>query len=161
MKQSPSKLLRDRHGNGLMWALFIIIICMMMAALFYNVFALRSNYQAVLDEMTRCTSVSLDANLLNTSLRDTITDVETTSAIAALEQNLLGRGWTKSGSTWTKVEDGNTIYRLSGMSLSITGSRLHLTATAQIPLPMKMAGQIMVDFPVDMYARILYIDLGG
>ena len=44
------------------------------------------------------------------------------------------------------------------MNVGLSGSRLHLTATAQIPLPMAMADRVAVDFPIDLYARILYIE---
>ena len=57
-----------------------------------------------------------------------------------------------------KKSNGKTLYRLSGMSMSVTGSRLHLTATANLPLPWAMSGQVMLNFPIDLYARILYIE---
>ena len=75
-----------------------------------------------------------------------------------LEQNLLEGGWTRESSGWVKKSNGKTLYRLSGMSMSVTGSRLHLTATANLPLPWAMSGQVMLNFPIDLYARILYIE---
>lgn len=152
------RLLCDQSGSTPLLAAFIIGAFFMLAAVIYNVFSLQSNYIAVKDELTRCTSITMDANVVNSKLRDTITDVEYQDAADVLEQNLLGNGWTRDGSAWVKLSGGKTICRLTGMSVGVTGSRLHLTATAQIPLPMAMAGKIMLDFPLDIYARILYIN---
>ena len=110
------------------------------------------------DELTRCCAISLDANVVNSSLRDTITDVDYQPALGVLEQNLLEGGWTRESGGWVKKSNGKTLYRLSGMSMSVTGSRLHLTATANLPLPWAMSGQVMLNFPIDLYARILYIE---
>ena len=130
----------------------------MLAAVLYNAHAIYSNYYAVQDELTLCCAISLDANVVNSSLRDTITDVEYQPALDVLEQNLLEGGWTRESGGWVKKSNGKTLYRLSGMHMSVTGSRLHLTATANLPLSWAMAGQVMLNFPIDLYARILYIE---
>ena len=158
MNRTFRRFLSDENGSMPLLTAFLIIAFFMLAVVIYNVFSLYSNYTAVQDELKRCTSVSLDANVVNSKLRDTITDVEYQSVSDMLAQNLTGSGWSKNGSTWTKSKGGKTICKLTGMSISVTGSRLHLKATAQIPLPMAMAGKILVDFPVDIYARILYIE---
>lgn len=158
MNRSFRRFLSDQSGNAPLLTAFIIIAFFMLSAVLYNVFSVYSTYNAVRDELDRCTSICLDANIVNANLRDTITDVEYQSASDVLAQNLCGSGWSQTGSTWTKASGCATICRLKGMSVSVTGSRLHLTATAQIPLPMAVSGQIMVEFPVDIYARILYIE---
>lgn len=158
MQQRLHALLRDQRGNAFLWVLFLILIFFMLAAVLYNVFSVSVSYSAVRDELTRCTSVSLDANVVNSKLRDTITDVDPQPALDVLRQNLLESGWAQDGSAWVKRSGEKIVYRLSGMTVSVTGSRLHLTTTAQIPLPMAMAERFAVDFPIDLYARILYIE---
>ena len=138
--------------------MFFIISFFMISAVLYNAHAIYSNYYAVKDELTRCCAISLDANVVNSSLRDTITDVDYQPALDVLEENLLEGGWTREGGSWVKKANGKVLYSLSGMSMSVTGSRLHLTATANLPLPWAMSGQVMLNFPVDLYARILYIE---
>ncbi|MGN0802124.1 MAG: hypothetical protein ACI4MF_05965 [Candidatus Faecivicinus sp.] len=158
MRSQFQRLLRDRRGSAPLWAMFFIICFFMLAAVLYNAHAIYSNYYAVQDELTRCCAISLDANVVNSRLRDTITDVEYQPALDVLEQNLLEGGWTRDGGGWVKRADGRTLYRLTGMHMNVTGSRLHLTATANLPLPWAMAGQVMLNFPIDLYARILYIE---
>lgn len=158
MQQRLQALLHDRRGSALLWVLFLILIFFMLAAVLYNVFSVSVNYSSVRDELTRCTSVSLDANVVNSKLRDTITDVDSQPVLDVLWQNLLESGWTQDGNAWVKRSGEKIVCRLSGVSVSVTGSRLHLTATARIPLPMAMAERFAVDFPIDLYARILYIE---
>ena len=158
MKGRFQRFLRDQRGSAPLWAMFFIITFFMVAAVVYNAHAMYSNYYAVKDELTRCCAISLDANVVNSSLRDTITDVDYQPALDVLEQNMLEGGWTRESGVWVKQSNGKTLYRLSGMSMSVTGSRLRLTATANLPLPWAMSGQVMLNFPIDMSARILYIE---
>lgn len=158
MQHRFQTFLHDRRGSALVWVLFLILIFFMLAAVLYNVFSLYVNYSAVRDELTRCTSICLDTNVVNSKLRDTITDVDSQPALDVLQQNLLESGWAQEGGAWVKRSGVKIVCRLAGMSVGISGSRLHLTVTVQIPLPMAMADRVAVDFPIDLYARILYIE---
>lgn len=158
MKTRFQRLWHDREGSAPLWAMFFIITFFMLAAVIYNAHALYSNYYAVEDELTRSCAISLDANVVNSSLRDTITDVKYQPALDVLEQNLLEGGWTRESGGWAKYSSGKLLYRLSDMNMTITGSRLHLTATANLPLPWIISGRLTVDLPIDLYARILYIE---
>lgn len=104
--------------------------------------------------MTRCAAITLDANVANTKLRDIVTDVEYQPALDVLETNLLSKGWAREGNGWTK----GTVCRLTDMRVSVAGPNLHLSATINIPLPWAVNGTSVVRFPLDIYARILYIN---
>lgn len=156
-KQFQKLLWRDRQGSAILWAIIIVIILMMIAAVLYNVFVLRSNYLSVRNELERCASVSLNSNVLNPNLRDMIIDVETAPVQTVLEGKLRASGWTGSGGSWEKKSGARTVYRMTGMHIEISGSRLRLHATVQIPLPLGVENSLMVAYPVDIYARIRYI----
>ena len=94
----------------------------------------------------------------NAKLRDVITDVQYQPVVNVLEQNLANRGWTREANGWAKYENGRWAYRLTRVSYSVSGSNLHLTGTLTIPLPWKLADQLTVQFPIDLYAKILYIN---
>ena len=141
-----------------MWVIFCILIFFMLAAVLYNVHTLYSKYYAVQDELTRCASITLDSNIFNAKLRDVITDVEYQPVVDVLEQNLREKGWTQEAAGWAKYENGRWAYRLTGMSTSVSGSNLHLAATVLVPLPWKIADRLTVQFPLELYARILYIN---
>ena len=69
MKGRFQRFLHDQRGNAPLWAMFFIITFFMVAAVVYNAHAMYSNYYAVKDELTRCCAISLDANVVNSSLR--------------------------------------------------------------------------------------------
>lgn len=149
---------RDNRGSANLWVAFCVLIFFMLAAVLYNAHTLYSKYYAVEDEMTRCASITMDSNIRNAKLRDVITDVQYQPVVSVLEQNLTDRGWTREATGWAKYENGRWAYRLTNMNTSVSGSNLHLTATVTIPLPWKMANQLTVQFPLDLYAKILYIN---
>lgn len=149
---------RDNRGSANLWVAFCILIFFMLAAVLYNAHTLYSKYYAVEDELTRCASITMDSNIRNAKLRDVITDVQYQPVVSVLEQNLANRGWTREATGWAKYENGRWAYRLTNMNTSVSGSNLHLTATVTIPLPWKMANQLTVQFPLDLYAKILYIN---
>ncbi len=149
---------RDNRGSANLWVAFCVLIFFMLAAVLYNAHTLYSKYYAVEDELTRCASITMDSNIRNAKLRDVITDVQYQPVVSVLEQNLTDRGWTREDTGWAKYENGRWAYRLTNMNTSVSGSNLHLTATVTIPLPWKMANQLTVQFPLDLYAKILYIN---
>ncbi len=149
---------RDNRGNANLWVAFCILIFFMLAAVLYNAHTLYSKYYAVEDELTRCASITMDSNIRNAKLRDVITDVQYQPVVSVLEQNLTDRGWMQEATGWAKYENRRWTYRLTNMNTSVSGSNLHLTATVTIPLPWKMANQLTVQFPLDLYAKILYIN---
>lgn len=149
---------RDNRGSANLWVAFCVLIFFMLAAVLYNAHTLYSKYYAVEDELTRCASITMDSNIRNAKLRDVITDVQYQPVVSVLEQNLTDRGWTREATGWAKYENGRWAYRLTNMNTSVSGSNLHLTATVTIPLPWKMANQLTVQFPLDLYAKILYIN---
>ena len=149
---------RDNRGSANLWVAFCVLIFFMLAAVLYNAHTLYSKYYAVEDELTRCASITMDSNIRNAKLRDVITDVQYQPVVSVLEQNLTDKGWTREATDWAKYENGRWAYRLTNMNTSVSGSNLHLTATVTIPLPWKMANQLTVQFPLDLYAKILYIN---
>ena len=149
---------RDNRGSANLWVAFCVLIFFMLATVLYNAHTLYSKYYAVEDELTRCASITMDSNIRNAKLRDVITDVQYQPVVSVLEQNLTDRGWMREATGWAKYENGRWAYRLTNMNASVSGSNLHLTATVTIPLPWKMANQLTVQFPLDLYAKILYIN---
>ncbi|MEG0768253.1 MAG: hypothetical protein RR482_11100, partial [Clostridia bacterium] len=121
------RFLRDERGSAPMWVAFCLIIFFMVGTLMYNVHTIYSKYYAAQEELTRCAAITLDTNVINPKLRDTITDVEYQDALDVLEANLLGKGWTQEGGGWVKRANDRLNCRLSDMSVSVTGSNLHLT----------------------------------
>lgn len=158
MRRNPRHLWRDQNGGAPVWVAFIILILFMLGALLYNVHALYSSYFQTRDELSRCMAVTLDANVVNPGLRDAITDVDYQSAMEALEQNLRANGWEREGSGWIKRTGDGTGRRLVDISVHLSGSNLHLTATVELPLPWMLAGRAAAHFPLELYARILYIE---
>ena len=158
MRKRLNSFLRDRRGGAPVWVAFILLILFMLAALLYNVHALYSSYSQTRDELSRCMAVTLDANVANPGLRDGITDVDYQSAMDALEQNLRASGWEREDSGWVKRTGNRPGCCLTDVSADISGSNLRLTATVNIPLPWAVAGQTAGRFPLELYARILYIE---
>ena len=152
------RLVRDDRGSANLWVAFCILVFFMLAALLYNVHILYAKYYAVQDEVTRCASITLDSNIHNAKLRDVITDVEYQPVSDALAENLRAHGWTRDGEGWAKYDKGALSCCLTGLSASVTGPNLRLTASVQIPLPWKLAGRLTVSFPLTLYAKILYIN---
>lgn len=152
------RFLKDERGSASLWTAFCLIIFFMLASLLYNVHAIYSKYYVVQDEMTRCAAITLDANVVNSKLRDTNTDVEYQAALDVLEANLVEKGWTPESGGWAMFSDDKLNCQLTGMSVSVAGSNLHLSAMVNIPLPWTVAGTAVVRFPLDLYAQILYIN---
>jgi len=149
---------KDERGSAPLWVAFCLLIFFMLGSLLYNVHAIYSKYYAVQDELTRCAAITLDANVANAKLRDTLTDVNYQAALDVLEANLLAKGWTQESNGWTKGASERADCRLTEMRVSVAGSNLHLSATVNIPLPWAVNGTTVVRFPIDLYARILYIN---
>ena len=152
------RFLKDERGSAPLWVAFCLLIFFMLGSLLYNVHAIYSQYYAVQDELTRCAAITLDANVANAKLRDTMTDVEYQAALDVFEANLLSKGWAQEGTGWTQGKNGRADCRLTDMRVSVAGSNLHLSATVNIPLPWAVNGTTVVRFPLDLYARILYIN---
>ena len=157
MKTVLKHFARDSHGSANLWVAFCVLMFFMLAAVLFNAHALYSRYYTLEDELVRCASITLDSNIHNVKLRDVITDVQYQPVINVLDQNLSAKGWQKEGSDWVKYENGRRVFRLTDLNASVSGSNLRLTATATIPLPWKIANLISVRFPIDLYAKVLYI----
>ena len=151
------RFVSDNRGSANLWVAFCAIMFFMLAAVLFNAHTLYSRYYALEDELTRCASITLDSNIRNAKLRDVITDVQYQPVISVLEQNLTLKGWQREGTGWAKYENGRQVFRLTGLNASVDGSNLHLTASVSIPLSWKLANLVSVQFPIDLYARILYI----
>lgn len=149
---------KDERGSAPLWVAFCLLIFFMLGSLLYNVHAIYARYYAVQDELTRCAAITLDANVANAKLRDTVTDVAYQPALDVLETNLLAKGWAQEGNCWMQGSGGKADCRLTDMRVSVTGSNLHLSATVNIPLPWAVDATTVVRFPIDIHARILYIN---
>ena len=144
-----------------MWTAFIIAVILGIGMLLFNVYSLYSKYYAVQDEMNRCASVAIDTNVMNSKLRDTITDMDSSAALAVLDSNIAQAGWTRESNGWVKYSGGKLYGRLSDVRTSVSGSTLHMNAQVNIPLPWSVDGTSSAQFPLDVYSKILYIDVTG
>lgn len=158
MKKKYYHFLRDESGSAVIWVAFCLIALFMLAAVLYNIHTLYGKYQAVQDEVSRCAAITLDSNLENAKLRDTITEMEYQRVLTAFEQNMIASGWTSESGNWVKYGDNRIVYRLSDVSIHVEGSGLRLSAILAIPLPWRLADQVLVQLPFKLYARILYIE---
>ena len=86
------KLIRDKRGNGLMWAALLIVILVIFAMLLYTVFSTVSKVRSVEAELQRCASVVLDATTINSKLRDVLLTLREGDIRQEVRKNMLTLG---------------------------------------------------------------------
>jgi len=158
MKKKIQYFLKEESGSAILWVAFCLIALFMLAGVLYNIHTLYGKYQSVQDELSRCAAITLDSNLENAKLRDTITEMEYQSVITAFEENMTACGWVSENGGWAKYGAQRLTYRLSDVAFQVEGAEMKMTAILSIPLPWRIADQILVQLPFRLYARILYIE---
>lgn len=153
------KLLKDRRGEGVLWAFFMIVVLIVIATLCYTLYSTTSQVRSVETELQRCASIVIDATTTNPRLRDVVIDLQKSEIESEVERNMRAQGWYQADGDWQKDVKGKPKYRLKDFSISVdgTGKRLTVSADVQIPLLKSMGGVADMTFPVTVYSKILYI----
>lgn len=156
-----NRFINDRRGEGMLWALFSIIILIIVAMLCYTLFSATSQVRSVEAELQRCASIVIDATTTNPRLRDVLIDLQEGNIQTEVERNMRVKGWYESGGYWQKDVKGSPKYRLKDFTVSVddTGKRLTVSADVQIPLLKSMGSITNMTFPVTIYSKILYIGI--
>lgn len=154
------RFIKDRRGEGILWAFFSIVVLIIVAMLCYTLYTTTSQVRSVETELQRCASIVIDATTTNPRLRDVLIDLQEGKIQTEVERNMREKGWYETGSYWQKDVQGNPKYRLKDFDISVddTGKRLTVSADVQIPLLKSMGSVTNMTFPVTIYSKILYIN---
>lgn len=154
------RFIKDRRGEGILWAFFSIVVLIIVAMLCYTLFSATSQVRSVETELQRCASIVIDATTTNPRLRDVLIDLQEGKIQMLVKQNMRENGWYETNGFWQKDVKGNPKYRLKDFSISVddTGKRLTVSADVQIPLLKSMGSITNMTFPVTIYSKILYIN---
>ena len=154
------RFIKDRRGEGILWAFFSIVVMIIVALLCYTLYTTTSQVRSVETELQRCASIVIDATTTNPRLRDVLIDLQEGNIQAEVERNMRSNSWYETGGYWQKDVKGNPKYRLKDFDISVddTGKRLTVSADVQIPLLKSMGSITNMTFPVTIYSKILYIN---
>ena len=154
------RFIKDRRGEGILWAFFSIVVLIIVALLCYTLYTTTSQVRSVEAELQRCASIVIDATTTNPRLRDVLIDLQEGKIQTLVKQNMRENGWYETGGYWQMDVKGNPKYRLKDFSISVddTGKRLTVSADVQIPLLKSMGSITNMTFPVTIYSKILYIN---
>ena len=154
------RLIKDRCGEGILWAFFTIVVLIIVAMLCYTLYTTTAQVRSVENELQRCASIVIDATTTNPRLRDVLIDLQEGKIQILIRQNMRENGWYESGGYWQKDVKGNPKYRLKDFAISVddTGKCLTVSADVQIPLLKSMGSITNITFPVTIYSKILYIN---
>ena len=154
------RFIKDRRGEGMLWAFFTIVVLIVVAMLCYTLYTTTSQVRSVETELQRCASIVIDATTTNPRLRDVLIDLQEGKVQTEVERNMRSKGWYETGGYWQKDVKGNPKYRLKDFAVSVddTGKRLTVSADVQIPLLKSMGSITNMTFPVTIYSKILYIN---
>ena len=153
------RFIKDRRGEGMLWAFFTIVVLIVVAMLCYTLYTTTAQVRSVETELQRCASIVIDASTTNPRLRDVLIDLQEGKIQTLVKQNMRENGWYESGGCWQKDVKGSPKYRLKDFTVSVddTGKRLTVSADVQIPLFKSMGSITNMTFPVTIYSKILYI----
>lgn len=153
------RFIKDRRGEGILWAFFTIVVLIIVAMLCYTLYITTAQVRSVEMELQRCASIVIDASTTNPRLRDVLIDLQEGKIQTLVKRNLEENGWYETGGYWQKDVKGNPKYRLKDFDISVddTGKCLTVSADVQIPLLKSMGGVADMTFPVTVYSKILYI----
>lgn len=152
-----TRLWKDKNGSTCLWALFILLAMVMLAAVVYNGVAVYVKYQTAETELQRATTVTVDASMQNAAVRDLMLDVPSDIAETLFFNNLLELGYDNNGSEWVRRRDGKTDYALTDLKTETDGSTLMVTAVLSLPLMWDISGISTIRVPIQVLSSVLYI----
>jgi hypothetical protein len=152
------RFIKEQKGSALLLSLFISLILITLSFLVYSGITIYANYQACENELQQAAIISADMNMENANIRDLLLDIPPESAKSAMEENLIGSGWTLEDGKWTKRESGKAIYSFKNAELEIKDKTMHLSGVFLMPLPWAFGDISIVSIPMHIRASILYLD---
>lgn len=151
------RLIKDKKGSAYLWAAFILLAMVMLAAVVYNGVGVYTKYQAAETELQRAATVTVDGSMENAAVRDLVLDVPAAEAEELFFDNLRELGYEQTDGGWAKRVDERTVYTLTGMTIEADGRTLKVSALLSIPLLWETSDIPMVQIPIQVRTSILYI----
>ena len=153
-----TRLMKDKNGSAHLWAIFILLVVVMLTIVIYNGVTVYTKYQTAETELQRAVTVTVDDSLQNAAVRDLVLDVPADDAEELLFDHLRELGYERSGADWTKRADGKTVYTLTELSVETDGRTMKITAVLAIPLLWETDSAAVVRIPIQAHASVLYIE---
>ena len=150
--------IRNQDGSSILWTLFLILILFTLTAVIYTGVTVYAKYQTCETELQRAATVTVDAGLVNASVRDLQLDVPEDAAQSLLEDNLTDTGWTQEDGSWIKRENGKLIYALEDIQITAEGKTLRIEATFVMPSLWELGGVTEIRIPMTVLSSALYIE---
>ncbi len=151
-------LMKDKAGSAYLWAVFILLAMVMLAAVVYTGVGVYAKYQDAETELQRAAVVTVDGSMENAAVRDLVLDIPTSDAEELFYENLRELGYEQSGGDWAKRVDGKTVYTLTDLEVKTTGKTLMATAILSVPLLWEIGGSSTVRIPIKERSTILYLE---
>lgn len=151
------RLIKDKKGSAYLWAAFVLLAMVMLAAVVYNGVGIYTKYQAAETELQRAATVTVDGSMENAAVRDLVLDIPAADAEELFFDNLRELGYEQSGGDWTKRIDNNTIYSLTDLEIKTEGSVMSVTAVLSVPLLWETGSAAVVRIPIQARSSVLYI----
>ncbi len=150
------RLIHDTSGSAYLWAAFIVLALIMLAAVVYNGVTVYTKYQMAETELQRAATVTVDGSMRNEAVRDLVLDVPVVAEGMFLD-HLRDSGFEQCGSDWRNHVDGKTVYTLEDMKIEVNGRTMKVTAVHAIPLLWEAGGAPVVRIPIQVHSSVLYI----
>ena len=149
---------KDGTGSAIIWAIFLILILIMLSAVVYAGVTVYAKYQACETEVQRAATVTVDKNMLNSNVRDLVLDVPYAAAEGSFYVSLTEAGWTLEDGCWNRYEDGHLIYSLEDLAVDIEDQTMQISAMLDISLPWGIGDISEVHLPMNIRSSVLYIE---
>lgn len=152
-----TSLWKDKDGSAYLWAVFIILALVMLAAVVYNGVDVYAQYQSAETELERAATVTVDGSMANAAVRDLVLDVPPADAEELFFEHLQSLGYERGGADWTKHVDGKAQYTLTGLAVTVNGRTMTASAVLAVPLLWKTSTFATVRIPIQARSAVLYI----
>jgi hypothetical protein len=152
-----TRFIKEKTGSAYLWAVFILLAMVMLAAVVYNGVMIYTKYQSAETELQRAATVTVDGSMENAAVRDLMLNVPTT-AERLFFSNLQELGYAQSDGGWTKRVDGKTIYSLTELDIVTNGRSMTVNAILSVPLIWDIGGTTVVRIPIQARSSVLYLE---
>lgn len=153
-----TRLFKDKNGSAYLWAAFILLAMVMLAAVVYNSVAVYAKYQTAETELQRAATVTVDSSMQNAAVRDLVLDIPTADAEGLFFNHLRELGYEQTDGDWVKRVDGKVVCTLTVLSVETDGRTMTVSAVLAIPLMWETGGMSTVRIPIQAWSSVLYID---
>lgn len=151
------RLIKDKKGSANLWAAFILLAMVMLAAVVYNGVVVYTKYQAAETELQRAATVTVDGSMKNAAVRDLILDIPAANAEELFFDNLRELGYVQSGGDWVKRVDDKTVCTLTEIEVVTDGRSMTVTAVLSVPVLWETGSISAVRIPIQARTSVLYI----